>query len=159
MFRTIHNGFLVLSLAVWLAGCAFEPTYHASANSAEEGATVSGMFQMMPFFKVAIVGVDRYVRRGMDAGLASPMLIDPGIRNLKVRCEYLGFSVLAYKGESSLDLRADLKAGHAYELKGERSERHVTVWLEDAATHQVVSQRVSAEATVAPVLGGVGSTF
>jgi hypothetical protein len=146
----------VIVWAILLISCAVGPKHEATVRSPNEGALVSGWMQVLPLLKVILVGVDGLGRRGWHARTTEAALIDPGGRILNVHGEYLG---LFYVGYADVELKADLQAGQAYQLRIERNGRLLTFWLEDATTHSEVSDRQAKEASIRVIVGGPGGIF
>jgi len=142
LFYRCVAGVAVLSLT----GCATpRSTYHATATSTNEAAIVSGTLK--PFLtlrKAALQAVDGVRLDFWQAQSTRPILIDPGQRALLVRGQYVRFFT---HGDSYVDLKATLQAGHAYQIKVELKKREMTFWVEDLATHEEVSDRQTAKAS------------
>ena len=81
-----------------------------------------------------------------------PILDDPGPRALFVRDRYIRFFS---HGDACADLKANLQAGHAYQIKVELKKQDMTFWVEDQANHEAVSDRQTAKASWEINLGGV----
>lgn len=137
--------------ALLLAGCAIPSSYEATSRSASEGAVVSGWMQLFPLLKVVVLGVDGHVRRGWDAHSPSPLLVDPGMRVLEIRGEYLG---ILHTGYANVELTADLQAGHAYQLSIEKDGQLLTFCLKDETIGNSVSECQTKEARIRPFWGG-----
>ena len=140
---------------VSLTGCATPgSTYHATATSTNEAAKVSGTLK--PFItlrKAALQAVDGVRVDFWQAQSTRPILIDPGQRALFVRGQYVRFFT---HGDSYVDLKATLQAGHAYQIKVVLKKREMTFWVEDLATHEEVSDRKTAKVSWIINVGSFG---
>ena len=85
-----------------------------------------------------------------------PVLVDPGLRVLTVHGQH---RQLLTREEGQVELKAALQAGHTYEILFERQERRMTFWMEDAVTHEAVSERQSTTATAVLDPGAMPAHF
>ena len=141
---------LVIIPVVVLTGCATgstSPTYKSTVHSATEGAQVRGSRTWGVFHSTAVIieRVDGCWLSPWNRTPTSLVLVDPGMRSLDVYGEYLHPFL---KDVGQVELKAMLRAGHAYQIQFEQKERLMTFWVEDVATHEAVSERQSTNATV-----------
>ncbi len=120
-----------------LAGCVSNcPTYHATATSTNEAAIVSGTMTPLGARKAALQAVDGVYVSFWQAQSISPILVDPGQRTLAVQGHYIGFFT---HGDASAELKANLQAGRAYQIKVELKKWNMIFWLEDLVNHEAAS--------------------
>jgi len=131
---------------VFLTGCATGPTYKSTVHSANEGAQVSGSTGGMVGLR-AVDGVSLFPGEILTG---AKIMVDPGERVLTVRGAY---TTLFTDGNVLVELKPMLRAGHAYQLRMARKKSLITLWVEDLATHEPVSERKSANAIVNSHLG------
>jgi hypothetical protein len=132
---------VITALAFVLAGCASTPKYKTTVGSPNKGALVSGSMKSWPL----VVGVKRIDGRRLGFWQEQPVLVEPGMRVLSVHGEYTGFLFCGY---GDTELRAILQAGHSYRVEAERKKRMLTFWIEDAVTHDLVSDRQTTNASL-----------
>lgn len=149
----VRNPFRFL-LFLLLAGCTTCPKYEATARSEAEGAMVTGSLELFPLVKVVVLRVDGKCRLGWDAQRPTPLLVDPGVRVLEVGGEYI--SMLPVRGAATVTFTVDLVAAHAYQLHIERDGRYLTFWIEDVTTGTTVTDRITKDAGIVPIVGGPG---
>jgi hypothetical protein len=147
------------------SSCASGPTYPVyvpTVLTAEEGARVGGSNKMNIWSgcgtEVGLRRVDgcrmfRWIQSRSD----DVFLIDPGARLLTVYGIYS--NSLTTGIAEDVDLTAVLQAGHVYQLQLERMEELMTFWVEDVATHEAVSERLSKKATSHLKLGSMPAHF
>jgi len=136
-----------------LTGCATtSPTYHATATSTNDAAIVSGTMTPLCSRKVALQAVD-YVYVGFwQAQSISTILVDPGQRVLSVKGQYIGFFT---HGDACADLKANLQAGCAYQIKVDLKKQNMIFWVEDLANHEAVSDRQTNQVSWMINFGGI----
>ena len=135
---------IALVLPIALVGCASSEQYHANVVNSGEGAMLrnwsSGAFAFFTYTEIERVdgvGLSKWVQDGPGS------LVDPGLRTLSVAGTYVGAFGKMDTGRA--ELSAILKAGHSYQVKAERSENKMTLWLVDMETSSVVSERKTVE--------------
>jgi hypothetical protein len=133
---------VVVLTTILLGGCATTTSYQAKAVNREDGAFIrcwdTGTFLYWTLIYTEIEKVDGLpLSTGARVG---GVLVDPGLRVLSVAGTY-GKGVGRDTGKVELDVT--LKAGHLYQVKAEYSEERMTLWVEDEATHEVVSEKRS----------------
>jgi len=122
-----------------LAGCVSNsPTYHATATSTNEAAIVAGTMTPLGARKAALQAVDGVYVGFWQAQSISPILVDPGQRTLAVQGQYIGFFT---HGDANAELKANLQAGRAYQIKAELKKWNMTFWIEDLVSHEAASVR------------------
>lgn len=135
-----------LALPVILAGCASSAHYHANVLDASEGAMLqnwsSGTFAFFTYAEIEKVdGIDlsQWVQDGPGT------LVDPGPRILSVAGTYVG--ALGKMDTGRAELSVTLEAGHSYQVKAERGENVMTLWIEEMKTSMAASERKTVETT------------
>jgi hypothetical protein len=144
---------LVCLLPAFLIGCATAPLYEASVTAPDQGAVIRAWNSVPEGLARKSLGtcVEMVDGRALFDGLRATdqaqfgagALVDPGLRTLTVSATYWG--PVNYTGRGKLTVT--LKPGHTYLLKAERSESVISVWLEDMETQEVVSERISVNAS------------
>jgi hypothetical protein len=137
---------IALVLPISLAGCASSEDYHANVLNPGEGAVLrtwqSGTFAFFTYTEIERVdgvGLSKWVQDGR-AGR-----VDAGLRTLSVAGTYVGAFGKMDTGRA--EISATLEAGHSYQVKAERSDNQMTLWLEDLGTATLVSERKTVETT------------
>ena len=137
---------IALILPMILVGCASSEQYRANALNASEGAILrnwaSGTFAFFTYTeieKVDGVSLSKWVQDG------SGSLVDPGVRTLSVAGTYVG--ALGKMDTGRTEFSVTLEAGHSYQVKAERGESQMTLWVEDLQTSMAVSERKTVETT------------
>ena len=125
-----------------LSGCA---TYKPTAHSPKEAAEVCGSLELSPqgahtpdLWRVYLVRVDGCRPFFINNHSTEPVLVDPGMHVLTVRAQSSRINLWEH---GQVELAADLKAGHAYQLQFAWRPGLMTYWVEDMATHDEVSLR------------------
>ena len=133
---------LVIFFAGTLSGCAAPAYYHARASTESDGAIVRGHWTWASWRTyVDVVKVDGQEVFAFDA--SGPIPVDPGSRSLTVRAYHYDF-------QWEKVLQATLVAGHSYQVRFEETGEQMIFWLEDEASHETVSDKVSATASPKP---------
>jgi hypothetical protein len=137
---------VVMLSTTLLGGCATTASYQAKAVNRYDGAFIrgwqSGTFLYWTLTYTEIEKVDGLpLSRSSQVG---GVLVDPGLRVLSVAGTY-GRGSGRDTGKVELDVT--LKAGHSYRVKAERNGERMTLWVEDEAANEVVSEKRSTTTT------------
>ena len=135
--------FLTATVTLFLLnGCA---TYKSTALLPKAAAEVRGSLELSPqgvhtpdLWRVYLVRVDGRRPFFVNNRSTEPVLIDPGMHVLTVRAQSSRTTLWEH---GQVELAADLKAGHAYQLQFAWRPGLMTYWVEDMATHEEVSLR------------------
>ena|ERR1041385_3948762 len=126
-------------------GCATVPRYQSRASSPADGAQVLGTFKGFPahWYRLTLEQVD-----GKKVNISwwkpdwhTPVLLDPGDRRLRVRCQ---FATVSRAGSGTADFVASLRAGHTYQLRCDRRDDVVIFWVADTKTQLDASKQIAA---------------
>lgn len=158
MLRRLGSGLAPIALVI-LAACANAPDTNsyapATGLTSATGATlragsVDTGFLFFGNMHIWIVSVDGARALGDDK---RPVLLAPGTHTLLVRS--FRDPVLAYAC-----LTAPFEAGKAYVAASTKVEAEkTTLWIEDAATGEVVGEKVDAKTMRQPVMFGPGLNY
>lgn len=133
---------ILVLVALTLTGCAtYQHTVHSSDQAAEIHDSSSQARNAEPstnLWKVNLMRVDGCRLKYRSQRNTTPILVDPGTRVLTVRAQS---PVTKLWDNGLVELTAELKAGHAYQLQYTWRPGLMTYWVEDEATHLQVSDR------------------
>jgi len=137
---------VIAMLVVISASCATTPSYQANATKPGQAAILcawaSGQWGFFTYTQIEKVD-GQHLSIWSQTGPGS--MVDPGVRVLSVAATYVGG--FGGRDTARVELTATLKAGHTYLLKAERSDKLMTVWLEDQDTHEAASERKTSSTT------------
>ena len=152
---------IAAALAVAMAGCAAHRAadrraYYSATVADEDAAAIrgTGPWFVWPWQDQLSSHIDKVDGRPRAPNAASPFRVNPGERLLTVG----GIFCCLSRGKADsgeVDLKTTLFPAHTYLIRIDFHDGAMTSWLEDEATHEVVSERVSTRTTKFDIHGSL----